>query len=221
MDVGARNPDDVAKLGIRAGADWVTIPKKYRPLLGMRANGRSFDDRVGDTALISALWALGGPLKDRDVTFVWSTGEELGLVGAGALRRGSSPPEGHSPDFGLAVDTRSVPIHHLNPKPLRLTPKSAKVSRSAPSTIPTSLPRELVAKVENSRAPIKFPYQLGVTGGGNDGAQFVPFGSVDIALGWPLRYSHSPAEVIDRRDVDAHRPPSRKSGRRDSPRRSW
>ena len=25
----------------------------------------------------------------------------------------------------------------------------------------------------------------------------------DLALGWPLRYSHSPAEVIDTRDVDA------------------
>ncbi len=39
--------------------------------------------------------------------------------------------------------------------------------------------------------------------GGNDGATFVPYGAVDIALGWPLRYSHSPAEVIDTRDVDA------------------
>jgi putative aminopeptidase FrvX len=26
---------------------------------------------------------------------------------------------------------------------------------------------------------------------------------VDIALGWPLRYSHSPAEVVDTRDVEA------------------
>jgi putative aminopeptidase FrvX len=26
---------------------------------------------------------------------------------------------------------------------------------------------------------------------------------VDIPLGWPLRYSHSPGEVIDTRDLDA------------------
>jgi putative aminopeptidase len=45
--------------------------------------------------------------------------------------------------------------------------------------------------------------QYGVTGGGNDGSAFVRYGSVDIALGWPLRYSHSPAEVIDTRDVDS------------------
>jgi putative aminopeptidase FrvX len=36
-----------------------------------------------------------------------------------------------------------------------------------------------------------------------DGAVFTRYGSVDIPLGWPLRYSHSPGEVIDTRDLDA------------------
>ena len=45
--------------------------------------------------------------------------------------------------------------------------------------------------------------QYGVTGGGNDGSVFTRFGAVDVALGWPLRYSHSPGEVIDTRDLDA------------------
>jgi len=47
------------------------------------------------------------------------------------------------------------------------------------------------------------PVQYGVTGGGNDGAVFLRYGSADVALGWPLRYSHSPAELIDTRDFDA------------------
>ena len=103
VDVGARSFGNLAKLGVKIG-DSITIPKNYRPLLGTRANARSFDDRVGDTALISAVWALGGPLKDRDVTFVWSTGEELGLVGAGALAKRLAA-EGHEPDYVFAVDT--------------------------------------------------------------------------------------------------------------------
>ena len=45
--------------------------------------------------------------------------------------------------------------------------------------------------------------QYGATGGGNDGSVFLRYGSVDVALGWPLRYSHSPAEVIDTKDLDA------------------
>ena len=31
----------------------------------------------------------------------------------------------------------------------------------------------------------------------DDGAVFLRHGSVDVALGWRLRYTHSPAEVID------------------------
>ena len=49
----------------------------------------------------------------------------------------------------------------------------------------------------------QIPAQYGVTSGGNDGSTFIRYGSIDVALGWPLRYSHSPAEVIDTRDVDA------------------
>ena len=47
------------------------------------------------------------------------------------------------------------------------------------------------------------PVQYGVTGGGNDGSVFTRYGAVDVALGWPLRYSHSAAEVVDTRDVRA------------------
>ena len=65
--------------------------------------------------------------------------------------------------------------------------------------VPTALVDRLVKLAHANQIPV----QYGVTGGGNDGSAFMRYGSVDIALGWPLRYSHSPAEVIDTRDVDA------------------
>ena len=214
VDVGARNPDEVAKLGIKVG-DSITIPKQYRPLLGTRANGRSFDDRVGDTALISAVWALqegppgrrlgepGGsaPLKDRDVTFVWSTGEEIGLVGAGALAKRLAA-EGRTPDYVFAVDTfvsSDSPLESKRYADAELG-KGFAVRAVDSSNI---APHDLVEKVVKLARANQIPVQYGVTSGGNDGATFVPYGAVDIALGWPLRYSHSPAEVIDTRDVDA------------------
>jgi putative aminopeptidase len=200
VDVGARSPEDVAKLGIKVG-DSVTIPKAYRPLLGTRANGRSFDDRVGDKALISAVWALGGPLKDRDVTFVWSTGEEIGLVGAGALAKRLAA-EGRTPDYVFAVDTlvsSDSPLESKRFADAQLG-KGFAVRAVDQSNI---VPREWVDKVVKLARANQIPVQVAVTGGGNDGSMFVPYGSVDIALGWPLRYSHSPAEVVDTRDVDA------------------
>jgi putative aminopeptidase len=45
------------------------------------------------------------------------------------------------------------------------------------------------------------PLQLGTTNGGNDGSEFARYGAIDVALAWPLRYSHSPGEVMDLRDL--------------------
>ena len=200
VDLGARNPEEVEKLGIQVG-DSVTIPKAYRRLLGTRANGRSFDDRVGDTALLSAVWALGGPLKDRDVTFVWSTGEEEGLIGAAAVAKRLAA-EGHVPDYVFAVDTfvsSDSPIESKRFADAEIG-KGFVIRAVDNSNI---VPPDLVEKIIKLAHANQIPVQYGVTGGGNDGSAFVRYGSVDIALGWPLRYSHSPGEVIDTRDVDS------------------
>ncbi len=200
IDVGARSPEEAANLGVKVG-DSITIPKKYRPLLGTSANARSFDDRVGDTALISAVWSLGSSLPDRDVTFVWSTREELGLVGAAALAKRLAA-EGHEPDYVFAVDTlvsSDSPLESKRFGDAQIGKGFAIRAVDGSNTAPAPLVDRLVHLARANRIPV----QLGVTGGGNDGAAFVPYGAVDVPLGWPLRYSHSPAEVIDTRDVDA------------------
>ena len=200
VDVGARTPEEVAKLGIKVG-DSVTIPKEYRKLLGTRANGRSFDDRVGDTALISAVYALGNSLKDRDVTFVWSTGEEIGLDGAEAVAKRLAA-QGRTPDYVFAVDTFVSSDSPLESKRFADAPLGKGfVIRAIDSS--NIAPHDAVERVIKLARENHIPVQYGVTSGGNDGATFVPHGAVDIALGWPLRYSHSPAEVIDTTDVDA------------------
>ena len=47
------------------------------------------------------------------------------------------------------------------------------------------------------------PLQLGVTLGGFDSSAFSQWGAIDVGLSWPGRYSHSPVEVIDRRDLES------------------
>jgi putative aminopeptidase FrvX len=187
-------------MGIRAG-DWLTIPKDYRPLIGSRAIGRSFDDRVGDAALIGAVWALGPNLKDRDVTFVWSTREELGLVGAAAVAKRLAA-EHRAPDYVFAVDTFVSSDSPLESQRFADTPLGKGfVIRAVDNS--NVVPRDLVERLISLAKQNKIPIQYGVTGGGNDGAAFTRYGSVDIPVGWPLRYAHSPAEVIDTRDYDA------------------
>lgn len=200
VDIGARSPEEVAQMGV-AVKDFVTIPKEFRRLGNDRANSRSFDDRVGCASLISAVWALGPNLKNRNVTFVWSTGEELGLVGAGKVAARLAA-ENKEPQYVFAIDT-----FVSSDSPLEL-PRfgDAKIGdgfviRAVDNS--NVVPRELVEKVIRIARAEKIPVQYGVTGGGNDGSAFLRYGSTDVALGWPLRYSHSPGEVISLHDLDA------------------
>jgi putative aminopeptidase FrvX len=198
--VGTRSAEETRKLGIKVG-DWITIPKEYRPLLGTRANGRSFDDRVGCTVLIEAAKSLGSDLPGRDVTFIWSREEELGLKGAAAAAERMAK-EGKAPDFVFAIDTFVSSDSPLESKRFADAEiGKGFVLRAVDNSNIT--PTEYVDRVVKLARENKIPVQYGVTGGGNDGSVFPQYGSVDIPLSWALRYAHSPGEVIDTRDVDA------------------
>lgn len=198
--VGAHSRAEAEQLGIKPG-QFVTIPKAYRPLLDKRANARSFDDRVGCAALIEAVRALGPGFRDRDITFVWSTREEIGLEGAAAFAE-QAAKDARVPDFVFAIDTFVSSDSPLESKRFAdaAIGKGFVVRAVDNSNIaPLDNVNRLVSLAKRAQIPVQF----GVTGGGNDGAVFLRYGSVDIPLGWPLRYSHSPGEVIDTRDLDA------------------
>jgi putative aminopeptidase FrvX len=198
--VGTTSREETEKLGIKPG-DWVTIEKAYRPMIGTRAIGRSFDDRVGCTTLINAVKALGPRLPGRDATFIWSTQEEVGLKGA-AVAAAHMFADGRAPDFVFAIDTfvsNDSPLEAKRFGNAELGEGFVVRAVDNSNIIPLA-DAERVVKLARQN---KIAVQYGVTGGGNDGAVFTRFGGVDVAMGWPLRYAHSPAEVIDTRDMDA------------------
>jgi putative aminopeptidase len=199
MNIGAHTPEQAAQMGVKQG-DFVTIPKQYRKLMGNRASARAFDDRVGCAALVAATWALGEKLG-RDVTFIWSTSEELGLEGAAAAAKNMAA-SGRTPDYVFAIDTFVSSDSPLESPRFgdALLGKGFVVRAIDNSNV---VPRNLVERVVSMARIANVPAQYGITGGGNDGAASLVYGATDVALGWPLRYSHSPAEVIDLRDLDA------------------
>jgi putative aminopeptidase FrvX len=195
VSVGTSSAAATLALGVAAGQT-VTMPKQYVRLAGTRATGRSFDDRVGSAALVLALRHLDRAKLRHAVAFIWSTREEIGLEGArvAAARLGTSVARVHAVDTFVSADSPlELPTFAVAPL------GRGAVARALDNSSVTPLAYlDTLARVARSRG---IALQIGTTNGGNDGSAFVPYGVVDVPLAWPLRYSHSPAEVVDLRDV--------------------
>ena len=195
-DVGTTSREATMRLGIRVG-NTLTMPKSFVRLANTRATARSFDDRVGSTAQILALQRLtrGRRLRHR-VIFIWSVREEIGLEGARAVanKLGLRVARVHAIDTFVSADS-PLETRNFGLAPLGRGAVARALDNS--SVTPPAYVDSLVA-VASAR---RIPFQVGTTNGGNDGSVFAVHGVPDVPIGWPLRYSHSPAETIDLRDV--------------------
>ncbi len=195
VDVGTTTRAGTIARGVSPGAT-VSMPKQYVRLAGTRATGRSFDDRVGDASLLLALRHLDRASLKHEVVFIWSVREEIGLEGAGvaAAALGTAPRRVHAIDTFVSADS---PLELPN---FAVAPIGAGAVARALDNSSVTPPAYVDSLLRLARAH-GVALQVGTTNGGNDGSMFTPYGVVDVALGWPLRYSHSPAEVIDLKDV--------------------
>ncbi len=183
--------------GVTVGTT-LTSPKSYQRLAGTRATGRSFDDRVGSTALVLAVRRLDRDKLRHRVIFIWSVREEIGLEGAevAADALGVSVHRVHAVDTFVSADG---PLERTG---YGLAPVGdGAVIRAVDNS--NVAPRPLVDSLKSLAARHNVPLQFGATSGGNDGSAFAPWGVPDVPIAWPLRYSHSPAEVTDLKDVEA------------------
>ena len=196
-DPGTGSRAGTEALGVRVG-DAVTMPKSFAGLAGTRATARSFDDRVGSTALLLALRHLDPRRLRHAVLFVWSTREETGLDGARFVAERVGATE--HPARVYAIDTFVSSDAPLELKTFADAPLGGGAVVRAVDNSSVTPPALVDSLLELARAR-HIPLVAGTTNGGNDGSTFTRFGVPDVGLGWPLRYAHSPAEVIDLRDV--------------------
>ncbi len=201
VDMGAESADHAAAMGIENGTA-VTVPKRFRPLLGHRATVRSFDDRIGCAVLISVLQFLN--TADQQISagnptwIVFSVQEEAGLVGAKAIAANTAAKRVFAIDSFVTSDS---PLEDKRIANAALG--NGFVVRAKDNS--GIAPRQAVEQVLTLARKLKIPAQHGVTAGGNDGSRFIRRGAVNIPLSWPLRYAHSAAEVADLRDAEALR----------------
>jgi putative aminopeptidase len=192
---GTDSAAETEALGVSTGQS-LTVRKRFARLGTHRATGRAMDDRVGSTALLQALSRIDPKAIPNRVTFAWSVEEETGLTGAAHLARATAADTAFAVDTFVSTDT-PVDIQRLAGARLG----AGAVLRILDSR--TIVPPHVVDRIVAIAREAKIPLQLGTTSGGTDASAFSATGAIDVGLSWPGRYSHSPVEVMDSRDLDA------------------
>jgi len=188
IDVGATGKKDCpVKIGDMAAFD--------RPFteLGRRLVAKSMDDRVGVLVAIETLRALKS--TPHDVYFVFTTQEEVGTRGA------ATSAYGVDPDVGIAIDVTPTGD---TPNALKMEMALGKgpcVKVQDPGMIAD--PR-VVGWMIRAAEKAKLPYQREVLLIGATDARAIQLTRAGVPSGClsiPVRYVHSPSEMVDYSDV--------------------
>ncbi len=188
--------DGLAAHGVTVGMQ-VTSYKEGLRMGRTRYVARALDDRAGTTALVRAINKIDPNRLPGRVIFTWSVHEEGGLRGANAMARrfGRTTTRIYSLDTFVSSDT-PLESPHFAFAPLGKGPVLRAIENSSVS------PDRERARVIRAAQAAGIPLQIGLTQGGTDGSSFTYWGAPNQGLSWPGRYSHSPGEVLDLRDLD-------------------
>lgn len=199
IDIGASSRAQVIEAGISLG-DVVTFQYEFQHLLGDRATARGFDNKMGSFIAAEALRLLkedGGLDPNVGVYAVATVQEEIGLRGARTSSFGINPQSGIAVDVNHAIDYPSVSKTRYGQLDVG----------SGPSVMRGANANPIVFKmIMEAAADEKIPYQVDVTAGGTgtDGnaMQVNRAGMAVGIMGVPLRYMHTPCEVLSLTDVE-------------------
>ena len=182
--------------GISEGVTTVTMPKQMIRLSENKATARGFDDRVGCAILLLALKNIKPEELPFTVTFVWSVEEETGLNGSTFAAKDLQ-------DINIVypIDTYVSSDDPIEQKIFAHCPLgNGAVIRVLESI--NFVSRANFKYVRSLAAKNNIKTQYGMTAGGTDGLGFLKYDIPSVPLSWPGRYSHSPVEMMDFRDMN-------------------
>lgn len=197
IDIGARNKKEAQKL-VEVG-DPVTYDMAFQALSGSFAASRAFDNKLGAFIVAETLAALQPKKKSLKacIVSVATTQEEIGLRGA------TTSSFGVNPDVGIAVDVTNPTDYPTTDKQrhgdlrLGLGPTITRGANLNP--VVTDLLRKAA---EKNKIPFQLEAAPGRTGTDAGAMQLTRDGIACGLIGIPLRYMHTPSEMVDLKDVE-------------------
>ena len=157
--------------------------------------GKAFDDRACFAAIVRALELLGDTKLGFDLYILASSQEELG-------RRGAMPAVfSAEPDYCIILDVDHAKTS--DSKPYQGKPLGSGVVIARGPNMNRELTDKLIMLAKERDIAHTISVEPGDSGTNARVIQTVRSGVCTALLGVPLRYMHSPSEVLDLRDIEA------------------
>lgn len=189
VDIGM-NKEAAEKL-ISVG-DRITFRRRFSKLIGGLISSNCLDDRAGVASILLALDKLKKlPVK---ITVMFSAQEELGTRGA------KSGSFGKDADEAIAVDVS------FGYTPGCLKEECGEIGKGpmigVSPVLSQEISRALIKAAENNGVPYQTEVMNGRTGTNADVISVAENGIKCGLISIPLKYMHSPVEVVDIKDIE-------------------
>jgi endoglucanase len=197
IELGLSSKAEVEALGIHPGCKVIWNPPTRR--IGPHAiTGKAMDDRAALAIATMAGERLAGRDDLRFEVWLGSTvQEENGLIGASSVLDAIEVDRCIALDVGLTGDIPNVDKRDF---PCRLGAGPTVVYSDGSVSYSWRFADDLVATARANNIPVQ---QAAFQQYGSDGAEVFRRGAATALVAYPTRYTHSPAETVDERDIEA------------------
>ena len=195
VDIGVDTRFEAEALGVHPGAGVIWTPESRR--MGHRIVGKAIDNRVSLALMTHLIASVSAGDLTCDLTIAATVQEEIGLVGALSL----GTPEKF--DLAVAIDNGPIadyPGTDLGELPVRLGSGPTIVYKDSM----VHYDRRIIDRLHAVATTNGISVQPGVYSGfGSDGAALMRSGVPTALVAVSTRYTHSPFEMADARDVES------------------
>ncbi len=203
VDLGAKSYEEVLDMGIDVGSPVVYRPN-FEHLAGTRVYGTSLDNRIACTILLNLATTLKNIKLENDVYLVGSVQEEYNLRGAMMAARTVKPKIAIALDVALestTPDTKGVTNVAIGKGPVM-----SIYNFHGRGTLNGTIGHpSMVRLVEKTAKASGIPLQKSVGIGLLTDLSYVQLegnGVYSLDIGIPCRYTHSPVETCDMKDLE-------------------
>jgi endoglucanase len=192
LDIGARGRDEALAWGVHVGCPVVAEVPTRR--VGHNIVGKAMDDRASLAIMTAWLEQLDRDALRFELWFGSTVQEEVGMIGAGTV---ADFDLAIAMEVGLAGDIPQVGELQI---PSRLGAGTLLGHKDAGVQYDRHLLAELTAVAARHGIPLQHLVFLQFT---SDGKEFIANDIPTAMLAFPTRYTHSPIETVDERDLHA------------------